>query len=250
MKPAANPLFSTRDQLERLSRILRAYCLCPFGGSAVPGAVLENILAHVRGGRRMGTYDFIDVRNEDTRCGWQVKSTMALTTVTWKRVKIPSREKRIADSAESNEGAQILGRAIIDFCNKHAQESLEKYDLTQIGYARLIMHSNCEITYFEKLLCTRKKPLLFNPDEFDWRWSTPKVTTKKEQLESLHGVHRASGEKWFAWHGKGENQLHFSGERFWWPAKKSARRIQFHCPESKIGFDDFVTLLEGATRRS
>ena len=71
--------------------------------------------------------------------------------------------------------------------------------------------------YFERLICTKEKPVIFNRDDYIWRWSTPKKTTKKEQLPALHGIDKKTKRKAFAWHGRGENQLHFSGEKDWWP---------------------------------
>ena len=41
---------------------------------SVPGSVLETILAEVRGGDALPTYDFVDVINRDSKVGWQVKS--------------------------------------------------------------------------------------------------------------------------------------------------------------------------------
>ncbi len=197
----------------------------------------------------MGTYDFVDVINADAKCGWQVKATKDSTPVTWKRAKIPNREALIEASLRSPKGMKALGKSIIDFCNSHALRSLQTYNLEQIGYARLIVFNTGKITYFERVLCTKAEPLLFNADDFIWRWSTPKITTSKEQLPALHGIHRQTNEKWWAWHGRGENQLHFSGERHWWPSADGSNIISFQVPASKMGLDAFVTLLEEAAER-
>lgn len=193
----------------------------------------------------MHTYDFVDVVKRDARCGWQVKSTKAATPVTWKRAKIPGADRLISASKKSRTGLKALGDAIIEFCNGHARESIERYNLNEIGYSRLIVHEEGRVTYFERLLCTRKNPVLFDPSKFTWRWSKPKKTKKKEQLQALHGLHSPTGEKWFAWHGLGENQLHFSGESNWWPPEGDSHAITFKFPaeEERIGLDKFMEVL-------
>ncbi len=143
----------------------------------------------------------MDVVNRNDQVGWQVKSTKASTPVTWKRAKIPNSQELIKDSNSSTEGLQTLGNAILKFCNDHAIESLDKYNLNEIGFSRLIVHPNRHLTYFEKALCSRTNPNIFNENEFEWKWSIPKKTTKKEQLPALHGTHKLTQQKWFAWHG-------------------------------------------------
>ncbi len=240
------PIFSSSEELHRIATILSAYASLPFVGKTIPGAILESVLANVRVGRSLGTYDFIDVLKADSKCGWQVKSTKSSTPVTWKRAKIPDRNQLINASLDSEKGAQVLGKAIIDFCNNHVAKSFHDYNLNEIGYSRLIVHPGGQITYFEKLLCTKNQPALFNDKEFFWKWSKPKKTITKEQLPALHGTHIPTGEKWWAWHGHGENQLHFSGEHNWWPKKGSPNFITFQFPESKRGLDAFLKLLESA----
>jgi hypothetical protein len=208
-------IFSTRDELQMIARILRNYLRLPFSPINIPGAVMEGVLGHVRQGDVLRTYDFVDVVNRGSGLGWQVKSTLAQTPVTWKRAKIPNRVELIAASEKSAEGLQALGDAIIGFCNRHAEESFDLYGLKEIGYARLVIREAGRVMYFERRLCTRENPQIFDPKEFVWRWSSPKRTAKKEQLTALHGTHRPTGKKWFAWHGRGENQLHFSGEHAW-----------------------------------
>lgn len=238
-------IFSTPKQLQVLSDILSKYARLPFSPASIPGAVLEGALAHVRSGEVLRTYDFVDVIKRDVRCGWQVKSTMATTPVTWKRAKIPGSVALIAASRKSAEGVQNLGNAIIKFCNDHAIESLRLYDLNQIGYSRLIIFPDGRVLYFERLLCTKASPDIFDPTEFEWRWSLPKKTIKKEQLPALHGLHRPTNKKWWAWHGLGENQLHFSGERSWWPSPNDPHAITFSFPSDtdKVGMEKFIELL-------
>lgn len=206
---------------------------------------MERVLAHVRGGKVLKKYDFVDVMSSNERTGWQVKSTKENTPVTWKRAKIPNAGKLIKASHKSPIGRQKLGNAIIDFCNQHVINSLQKYDLTEIGYCRLIIHDSGEVTYFERRLCTRSHPRLFDPTEFEWKWSKQKKTKKKEQLPALHGYHKAIGQKWWAWHGKGENQLHFSGERNWWPHGGDNHAITFRLPDKdeRIPFDKLKAVL-------
>ena len=207
--------------------------------------MLFRSLAHVRGASVLRTYDFVDVVKRDSRCGWQVKSTKATTPVTWKRAKIPNSVQLIAESRKSSDGTQALGDAIIAFCNAHAQHSLQHYDLDEIGYSRLIVHADGRVTYFERLLCTREKPIIFDPQDFEWRWSVAKKTVKKEQLPALHGTSKQDGRKWFAWHGLGENQLHFGGEGNWWPKEKSPHQVSFNLPtnDEKISVERFIELL-------
>jgi hypothetical protein len=210
-------IFSSEAQLIEIGRILSTYMRLPLSSNTIPGAVMEALLGYVREGNVLGTYDFVDVIKPKLNCGWQVKSTKASTPVTWKRAKIPNREKLISLSHKSQVGLQQLGDAIVDFCNAHVQRSLDSYELEQIGYCRLIVHDDGQVTYFERSLVTRESPLLFEPSDFTWKWSKPKKIRKKEQLQALHGTHKPTNKKWFAWHGLGENQLHFSGERNWWP---------------------------------
>ncbi len=190
------------------------------------------------------TYDFVDVVDTDNGRGWQVKSTKASTPVTWKRAKIPSRDKLIAESRESSAGLQKLGDEIIAFCNAHAAESIEKYKLDEIGFARLIVNDDGTLTYYERLLCTRENPVVFNPEDYVWKWSKPKHTKGKEQLPALHGISKTTGKKEFAWHGLGENQLHFGGEKEWWP-KDNSHKIHFQAPDenARLNYQDFADLL-------
>lgn len=238
-------IFSTSEQLALLSDILTKYARLPFSSTGIPGAVLEGTLAHVQGAEVLRTYDFVDVIKRQTRCGWQVKSTMAATPVTWKRAKIPDSLELIAASEASLEGTQALGNAIIKFCNDHAIESLRNYDLNEIGYSRLIVFPDGRARYFERLLCTKETPNIFDPSEFEWRWSKPKKVVKKEQLPALHGIHRPTGRKWWAWHGRGENQLHFSGESSWWPTASDPHVTAFSFPLSaeRIELEKFIELL-------
>ena len=140
---------------------------------------------------------------------------------------------------------QALGDAIISFCNEHTLASLNTYELEQVGYCRLVVHGDGQVTYFERQLATREHPEIFSPQDFVWKWSQPKETKKKEQLQALHGTHKPTNKKWFAWHGLGENQLHFSGESNWWPKPGDSHAVTFKFPaaDERIGFDKFMKLL-------
>ena len=238
--------YSKPEELDRLGKILFSYLRLPFSEQSVPGAVMEGVLAHVLRADVLNTYDFVDVISQDRSVGWQVKSTKASTPVTWKRAKIPNAAELIAASRKSDAGLQALGDAVLDFCNDHAVESLEKYDLSEIGYARLVLHPNQTVTYFERKLCDRGAPLVFKKSDFEWKWSKPKTTVKKEQLPALHGIDRKTSKKAWAWHGLGENQLHFSGEGMWWPRPDSAHSMTFKIPSAneKMSLDDFLGLLD------
>lgn len=241
-------VFSTPEQLDLIGKILSRYIRLPFSGETIPGAIMENVLAHVRNGQVLNTYDFVDVIKPAEHIGWQVKSTKTTTPVTWKRAKIPNAIELIEKSRKSAEGCKALGDAIISFCNSHVQQSIKKYALNQIGYSRLIINPGGGVTYFERLLCTRDDPYIFKQDDFRWVWSTPKKTTKKEQLQALHGIHKQSGKKWWAWHGLGENQLHFCGEIVWWPENSTHHMIAFNFPSEgeKLSLEDFLDMLSKA----
>ena len=228
-----------------MRRILAVYVRMPFVLPTIPGSLMESILAHVRGGTVLNTYDFVDVIRRDIGIGWQIKSTKAGTPVTWKRAKIPNASALIDVSMQSDLGLQALGDAIVEFCNEHASESMSTYELSKIGYSRLILHDAGRVTYFERLLCSHDDPDVFDPTDFAWQWSTPKVTVKKEQLRALHGIHLATGKKWWAWHGLGENQLHFYGESTWWPSKDSPHTFSFQlpAPESRLSFSELTHVL-------
>jgi hypothetical protein len=240
-----NFVFSSPEQLLRLAEVLSKYIRLPFSTDTIPGAVLEGALAYVRDGEVLKTYDFVDVIKRDSKVGWQVKSTKADTPVTWKRAKIPHQEKLMEGSFHSEEARQILGNTIIEFCNEHAEASIKLYGLSEIGYSRLVVFGNGKVLYFERLLCTRENPQIFNPNDFEWHWSTPKRTVKKEQLPALHGYHKESNKKWFAWHGLGENQLHFSGEKNWWLTADNPHALAFKFPKSdeRIELEKFIELL-------
>lgn len=245
-------IFSSKKELSAIETILFNYLRLPFSGQTIPGSIMEAVLGKVRNGKVLNTYDFVDVVSDDGKCGWQVKSTKSKTPVTWKRAKIPNADALVEKSLRNEKGLQELGDAIINFCNSHAQESMKHYGLTEIGYARLIMGDKGEIAYFERLLCSKDKPNIFNPADFTWRWSTPKKTVKKEQLSALHGKNIKTNEKWWAWHGLGENQLHFSGEKAWWPDKKSAQTIAFAFPSEgkKLSLDALVDFLSEVDARN
>jgi hypothetical protein len=243
-------IFSTPAELEKIKAIVCNYARLPFAVDTVPGSLMEGTLASIRKAEVLKTYDFVDVVHQAERCGWQVKSTKDTTPVTWKRAKIAESRALIAKSENDEDAVQALGGAIIQFCNAHGHESLERYDLEAIGYARLILHSGGTVTYFERELITRESPDLFNAADFTWRWSVQKISAKKEQLSALHGIHRPSGTKWFAWHGRGENQLHFTGERSWWPAPGDPHAITFTLPSAseRIDFELLAKLLADLDR--
>ena len=126
-------IFSTPKQLARLQRVLFMCLRLPFSQGAIPGRVLEEVLAEVRSAKVLPTYDFVDVINTEEACGWQIKSTKAATPVTWKRAKLPNVAELIGASMESEAACQELGDAIIGLCNEHAQHSLTEYELEEIA---------------------------------------------------------------------------------------------------------------------
>lgn len=242
-------MYSSPEQLGRIGELLQNFFRLPFASASIPGAYAETVLARVREGEVLNTYDFADVLAQDGGFGWQVKSTKIDTPVTWKRAKIPNAAALIEASQRSNDGVQALGRAVIDFCNEHVHESMRIYGLAEMGYARVIVRAR-DIVYFERLLIDDPDALLFEPDAFEWRWSEPKKTQKKEQLPALHGLHSATGKKWWAAHLLGENQLHFSGEDVWWPAEGAEHRIVLPRPDegTRLSFEEFVGWFGEQTR--
>jgi len=212
---------------------------------------MERVFAHVRKAEVLRTYDFVDIIDRQKKIGWQVKSTMASTPVTWIRGKISNRGKMISESEKSRAGMKALGAAILAYCNQHIRHSgFEKYDLDHIGYIRLIVFPDGTLRYFERYLCSRDNPILFATEQYDWKWSVQKNAKSKEQLSALHGYFRdtcgTSPRKHWAWHGRGENQLHFSGEGEWWPEHGDPHSREFKFPtEGKLDFDDLVGLLLG-----
>lgn len=192
---------------------LASFFRLPFATESIPGGFAEALIADHYGGEVLATYDFVDVICKSKQIGWQIKSTKATTTVTWKRAKIEGSAELIQHSDLSGD-TSVLGAKIIETCNEHVQDSLNKYDLREIRYARIIS-SPGRFTYFERPLVNTSNPTLFDRSDFSWEWSKPKRTGAKEQLRALHGFR--GNDKWFAWHGRGENQLHFIGEKNWWP---------------------------------
>lgn len=239
-------LYSSPAQLQEISDLVRNFLRLPFGFRSVPGSLLEALVEVVRGNgtERLRTYDFVDVINRNEKIGWQIKSLDADTRVTWIRGKLPGKQSLIDASFHSEEARQTLGNAILEYCNAHARASLEKYGLEQIGYIRLINYGT-RFRYFERTLITAESPILFHSAEYRWLWSEPKVTTKKEQLPALHGTHIATGIKHFAWHGQGENQLHFTGERTWWPEASYPHSKEFPAPteEEKVSLETLAEWL-------
>lgn len=251
-------LFSTKAQMERLRDIVCLYSRLPFSTDAIPGGVLEGALATVRDGRRLGKYDFVDVVRSEDRVAWQVKSTAEDTPVTWKRAKIGDRNGLIRacdeakDEEERAEAVAFLGNEVIDFCNKAVERDFDKHPIDEIGYARLVVFGDGRGLYFERRLVTRDAPVLFRREDFSWEWSKERTGGKKEQLSALHGTHRPTGRRWWAWHGRGENQLHFTGERAWWPSQGDgeANAIAFRFPTRRFSLDELASLLDAAAEGS
>lgn len=220
-------ILSTEEERKRIGAILHAYLRLPFSPDSVPGSVMEHVLGHVRGAKVLRTYDFVDVIDKKAKIGWQVKSRKASTPVTWKRAKIENRNNLISASEGSEDterGLEDLGRAIMDVCNKHLVHSLEHYGLERMGYVDLILHKDT-VEYVECEIPHNKLTCLFDPADFKWEWSKEKPKGKKEQLSALHGFHVETGERWWSWHGRGENQLHFVGEKHWLSSIRSERNV-------------------------
>jgi hypothetical protein len=225
------PILATPDQLQRIHDLIFNYLRLPLGLSTVPGSLMEANLKEVRGGDTevLHTYDFVDVISRSEKIGWQVKSTNSATPVTWIRGKIANKEELIKNSHASAAGLQELGDTVIDYCNHHIADSFTLYGLEEIGYSRLINFGG-KFRYFEIPLIKNDGSVLFKPANYEWKWSKQKNTVAKEQKPALHGFHKQTQVKHWAWHGLGENQLHFTGERLWWPDATYACSISFAGP--------------------
>lgn len=112
-----------------------------------------------------------------------------------------------------------------------------------LGYSRLIVHNDGRAIYFERALCSRDAPAIFDAADFAWHWSQTKKRNPKEQLSALHGTHCPTNGKWWAWHGRGENQLHFYGEKTWWPTSQASHALSFQIPQEQMSVKKFVELL-------
>lgn len=209
-------IFSNKEELNKLKNCIKGYCKMPMSGNGFPGSVLEDIFAYARGAEKLNTYDFIDVLDSKNKIGWQVKSSKDKTPLTWKRVKLDNASSFINNSIKSSIDCQVLGDLIIDTCNKNALESINKFNLDEVGYSRLILSDDGTLCYFEKILCTKNNPCIFNKEDFEWKWAKSKKGKNKEILSSFQGFNKKTGVKWFSWHGLGENQLHFNGEKEWY----------------------------------
>jgi hypothetical protein len=233
-------MFSTQSQLDNIAKIVSQYLRLPMSETTVPGTFFENVLAYALGGEKLDTYDFVDVINRTTKIGWQVKSTKEKTPLTWKRAKIPDADMLIQQSHISATGLQDLGNSIINFCNHHAEESIRLYDLDELHYARLIIFDN-SIKYLEKKLCDKHNTNIFDATRYNWKWSQQKNFAKKEQLPALHGFDNITGNKIWAWHGLGENQLHFVSEKDWWDDTNTVS-IEFPFPTDKITMNTLLSI--------
>ena len=236
-------IYSTEEEFLSIAKNLVAYLALPFTKDSIPGTLLENVIATVKKGEVLNTYDFVDVMNSSDKTGWQVKSTKSTTPVTWKRAKLADSDRLIRNSKKNKNNLQNLGNSIIRFCNNHVKESFDKYQLETIGFARLIVFPDGKLKYYERELCSKENPNVFHEAEFYWKWAKQKKSTKKEQLPALQGIHKQTNQKWFAWHGLGENQLHFVGEKNWWPIK-SENSIDFDSPKEKLSQAQFLELLQ------
>ena len=224
--------------MEQLIRKIQTYSRLPYIQDSIPGSILEAILADHYGITNLNTYDFVDDIDSKNKLGYQVKSTKESTPITWKRAKIPNKKYLIEQSFLDAKSIQTLGDKIIDYCNENALASIKKYKLEKINYARLIVFSDNTGAYFEKEIWSQNKPYLFDKNQFKWIWSKKRINNKKEQLPALNGIHIETGEKWFAWHGQGENQLHFCAERLWWPNNL----VRFPLFVNSISLDDIALM--------
>ena len=234
---------------KKLEKYFKSFLSLPWTEDSIPGDIVEEIIALTYQSKVLKTYDYVDVIDQtNLKRGWQVKSTKESTPVTWKRAKIPNKDTLIGNSINSDEGLQILGDTIIAFCNDHVEESCKLYNLDEIYYSRCILFKDRSVKYFERKLATSDDPRIFIPEDFYWKWSSPRNIIKKEQLSALHGFRKLDGKKMWAWHGHGENQLHFSGESEWWNDGKNSLELTFPREKasltSRMSYDQFFNIIE------
>ena len=208
---------------------IQAYSRLPFYRNSVPGDVLESIIAEAYNGSSSGSYSFVDVIAGQR--GYQVKCALSTTPVTWKRVKLPNKNKLLENSSP-----QQLGDMVIDFCNANVQAGFDKHpEMQEIIYSRLVhFKKDNEAAYFERPLCTRANPVLFNKQDYIWSWNTFTCQTSA----ALVGTD-LKGTKVFSWYGQGENQLHFHGEALWHPASYD----KFKMSPTSISYSDLAQRL-------
>lgn len=132
-------VLSTSSQLKEISQILFSISRLPIWNGNIPGALLENVVAHVRNAKVLKTYDFVDVIDQQNQIGWQMKSTKSDTPVTWKRAKIANKEELISASECAPYDCSNIGKEIINFCNNHIKHSIDLYNLNHIAYSRLVI---------------------------------------------------------------------------------------------------------------
>ena len=234
---------------ETLKRYFRTFLRLPWIEDSIPGSIVENIVSLAYNANVLKTYDFIDLVKQKSKIGWQVKSTKENTPVTWKRAKIPNKEELISKSIDNVDGLQYLGNSIIEFCNDHAQKSIDRYGLDEIRYSRCIVKKDREILYFERTLATKSSPKVFNEENFYWKWSKPKKTKTKEQLPALHGYRIKDDKKIWAWHGHSENQLHFDGDKEWWNDADNFMSFTLKMPK-KLSWHQFFEILEKTRKKT
>lgn len=235
-------MYLTEEQLQKLGSYLKAYLKLPVAsGDRVPGEDFEKIVAAAINGEALGKKDFVDVLTFDKRWGKQTKSGIYGNNIIWKRAKIDNSEQLVLESKNSISAAQQLGKLLIDQCNEHIIDSINKYNLDGITYSRLIIKEPDILEYFEKFLCTKNDPIVFESKDIYWKWSNTKKSLKKEYLPALHGINIKTGETIWQWNGLGDNQLNFPGEKLWWPKNRTI--FTFPNDNEKVSFEKLLVLL-------
>ena len=242
-------VLSTSSQLKEISQILFSISRLPIWNGNIPGALLENVVAHVRNAKVLKTYDFVDVIDQQNQIGWQMKSTKSDTPVTWKRAKIANKEELISASECAPYDCSNIGKEIINFCNNHIKHSIDLYNLNHIAYSRLVIGKK-DVIYFEKLLCTKDNPILFKHEDYFWKWAPARSNSKKELLPSLQGfkidskTKKPTSKLVWSWYGHGENQLHSNAEKDWWDdPNNSSITFKLATKENKISLEELFEVL-------
>ncbi|MDR2685210.1 MAG: hypothetical protein LBB23_00355 [Rickettsiales bacterium] len=66
-------------------------------------------------------------------------------------------------------------------------------------------------------------------------------------MQALHGTDTKTGKKVWAWHGLGEDQLHFCGEKDWWITQGSDcpfANLKMPDSDEKIDTETFLSCLD------
>ena len=217
-------IYSSKEELEKIANAIIKYFNAPFSRENVPGPVLEEIIEECKGWPALGGIDFVDNLSPNGNCGVQCKSGSTrrwsleknkwlFRQRPWGRITIPLSKRILIDESYINPILlQELGDSVIDTFNDKIKFSIEKYNLDEIGYIGLVFNPNSTFQYYERSICLRNNPILFDKKDFRWEWSIPKKETDSPVLK---GINIKTNQVWVRWKAHGDTQLDFMGAEFW-----------------------------------